>query len=124
MLVVLQTYRDEGRPFDTHHSSTPSWAILGYPIPRVTWFDFYYELYAFLRSIYLENPNVSHKTLYIRGTVFIPFGIIPGVEVRLTVYRLFYFNTPYAVWHFIRCIRFRLLFVGTTSVGDRIEIVG
>ena len=123
VFAVLRPYRDEGRPFDTHHSSTPSWAILGYPISPVTWVDYYHDLSDFLRSIYLENPNVSRETLYIRRTVFIPFGIIPGVAVRLTVYRFFYFNTPYAVWHFIRCIRFRLLFVGTTSVANGIAIV-
>ena len=30
---VLRTYRDEGRPFDTQHSLSPSWAILSYPAP-------------------------------------------------------------------------------------------
>ena len=71
----------------------------------------------------MENPNVSHERLYICGTVFIPFGITPSVDVRLTVYRFFYFSTPYSVWYFISCIRFRLLFVGSTSVQNRIEIV-
>ena len=120
VLGVLHTYRDEGRPFDTHHSSTSSWSVLSYPISAITWFRYYQDMETYLQNI--DDIRVL-QTLYIRGTVFVPFHIIPNLNLRLAVYRLFYFNTPYSVWHFVRNIKFRLLFVGTTSLENRAAIV-
>ena len=60
--------------------------------------------------------------LYIHATVFVPFLTTLHADLRLAVYRMFYHNTPYSVWHFIRAIRFRLLFVASTSFGDQLRI--
>ena len=62
------------------------------------------------------------RTLYIHGVVFVPFNTPLYDELRVRVYRMFYFNTPYNLWLLIRSIRFRLLFVASTSFGDQARI--
>ena len=118
---VLHTYRDDGRPFSTHSVGTPSWSILSYPLSPVIWFQYYCELENFIRNI-TDITSTSHPTLYIHATVFVPFLTTLHADLRLTVYRMFYHNTPYSVWHFIRAIRFRVLFVASTSFGDQLRI--
>ena len=71
----------------------------------------------FLVTVGRENP-----TLYIRGVVFVPFNTPLYDELRLRVYRMFYFNTPHNLWLLVRSIRFRLLFVASTSFGDHVRI--
>ena len=62
------------------------------------------------------------RTLYIHGVVFVPFNTPLYDELRVRVYRMFYSNTPYNLWLLIRSIRFRLLFMASTSFGDQARI--
>ena len=71
----------------------------------------------FLVTVGRENP-----ALYIHGVVFVPFNTPLYYELRLKVYKMFYFNTPHNLWLLIRAIRFRLLFVASTSFGDHVRI--
>ena len=109
-------FRDIGRPFETDNSLTRSWNHLRYPIPVTVWFHYYRELEDFVRTSEGRNP------LYIHGTVFMPFHIIAYDHIRMEVYRMFYFNTPYRVYNFVPRIRFRLLFVSSSTFGDEIRI--
>ena len=124
VLDIIHNYRDVGRPFETHSSLPPqSWVILSYPVPPMIWFQYYRELENFVLSVDTTNGwRGMNNRLYIHGTVFLPFNAVIKDVLLMTVYRLFYFNTPYAVWHFIRAIRFRLLFVASTSSGNHITI--
>ena len=110
---------DQGRPFETHNSLTPwSSSVLSYSIVPMVWFRYYRELESFLRTVVDDN-----RILYIHGAVFVPFNTTLHGQLQSTVYRMFDFNSPYALWHFITTIRFRLLIVASTSFGDceRIE---
>jgi len=109
-------FRDIGRPFETHNSLTRSWNHLRYPIPVTVWFRYYRELEDFVRTSEGRSP------LYIHGTVFMPFHIISYDHIRMEVYRMFYFNTPYRLYNFIPRLRFRLLFVSSSTYGDQIRI--
>jgi len=109
-------FRDTGRPFETHNSLTRSWNHLPYPIPVTVWFRYYRELENFVRTTEGRSP------LYIHGTVFFPFHIISYDHIRTEVYRMFYFNTPYRLYDFITRLRFRLLFVSSSTFGDQIRI--
>ena len=114
---AIHNYKDEGRPFETHNSLTPwSWSVLSYPIAPTVWFLYYREMDRILRTLTDEN------TLYIHGFVFVPFNTTLHDPLRMTVYRLFYFNTPASLWHVVRTIRFRLLFIAPTSFGDQVRI--
>jgi len=112
----LGHFRDIGRPFETHNSLTRSWNHLPHPLPVTVWFQYYHELEAFVRSSEGQSP------LYIHGTVFFPLHVISFDHIRMEVYRMFYFNTPYRVYNFVSRIRFRLLFVSSSTFGDQIRI--
>jgi len=112
----LLHFRDTGRPFETHNSLTRSWNHLRYPIPVTVWFHYYRELENFVLNSEGRSP------LYIHGTVFLPFPMIAYDHIRMEVYRMFYFNTPYRVYNFIPRLRFRLLFISSTTYGDQIRI--
>ena len=117
-LEVIQSYRDEARPFETHNSLTPwSWSVLRCPIAPTVWYQYYREMERVLQTWRDENT-----TLYIHGAVFVPFTTTLHDRLRMTVYRLFYFNTPASMWHTVRTIRFRLLFIASTSFGDEVRI--
>jgi len=60
--------------------------------------------------------------LFVRGTVLLPFLTIPFDFRRNVVYELFYFNTPRYFRDFVVGIRFRLFFIGTTLIEDRMVI--
>ena len=116
---TIYEYRDQDRPFETHNSLTPwSWSVLSYSIVLMVWFHYYRELESFLRTVMDDN-----RILYIHGAVFVHFNTTLHDQLQSAVYRMFDFNSPYALWHFIRTIRFILLFVASTSFGDceRIE---
>ena len=118
VIEAIHSYRDEGRPFETHNSLTPwSWSVLGYPIAPSVWYQYYREMDRILQT--LTDGNAS---LYIHGAVFVPFNTTLHDRLRMTVYRLFYFNTPASLWHVVRTIRFRLLFIASTSFGDQVSI--
>ena len=59
------------------------------------------------------------QRLYIDGTVFVPFNTVLHDALRMTPYVMFYFNTPHSL---VTSLRFRLLFVASTSFGDQISI--
>ena len=118
VIDAIRSYRDEVRPFETHNSLTPwSWSVLSYPIAPTVWYQFYREMERILQT--LTDGNTS---LYIHGAVFVPFNTTLHDRLRMTVYRLFYFNTPASLWHVVRTIRFRLLFVASTSFGNEVRI--
>ena len=114
----LQRFRDVGRPFETHSSTTISWSVLPYPINALTWFVYYRLLDVMVRRTGTRVP------LYICGTVLLPYSIVSYDLVRLAVYRLFMINTPYTVVRCFNTIKFRLLFVSTTVAGDRVVFQG
>ena len=119
---TIHEYRDLGRPFETHSSLTPRlWSVLSFPIPSTVWFQYYRELVGYLRTTG-ENRTLTESYLYNHGVVFVPFNTTLHNMLRMTVYRLFYFNTPYSLWHIARTIRFRLLFIASTSFGDQVRI--
>ena len=93
-----------------------SWENLPYPISPVTWFHYYNQLETIVMS------NDRDTDIFICGTVMTPFLVIFYEHVRLTVYRMFYRNTPYCVYRFLGRVRFRLLFVSTTTLEYRIEL--
>ena len=101
-----------------HNSLTPwSWSVLSYPIAPTVWYQYYREMDRILQT--LTDGNTS---LYIHGAEFVTFNTTLHDRLRMTVYRLFYFNTPASLWHVVRTIRFRLLFIASTSFGDQVRI--
>jgi len=112
---ALTYMRDHGKPFDTHNSLTRSWNHLPYPIPVTVWFQYYREMEDFVRSSEFRSP------MYIHGTVFFPLNVISYDHIRMEVYRMFYFNTPFLVFEFTFRIRFRLLFISSSTFGDQIR---
>ena len=111
----LTDYRDRGRPFETHNTLSHSWERLPYLISPLTWFHYYTLLETIVRS------NDRDTDIFICGTVMTPFPVVFYEHTRLEVYRMFYRNTPYSVFRFLGLIRFRLLFVSTTTIENRIE---
>jgi len=109
-------FRDTGRPFETHNSLTRSWNHLRFPIPVTVWFHYYRELENFVSN------SEGRSSLYIHGTVFMPFNVVAFDHIRMEVYRMFYFNTPYRVYNFIPRLRFRLLFISSTAYVDQISV--
>ena len=97
-----------------HNSLTRSWNHLHYPIPVTVWFRYYRKLEDFVRTSEVRSP------LYIHGTVFMPFHIISYDHIRMEVYRMFYFNIPYRLYNFIPRLRFRLLFVSSSTFVRRL----
>jgi len=112
----LGHFRDNGKPFETHNSLTRSWNHLPYHLPVTVWFQYYREMENFVRSSEGRSP------MYIHGTVFFPFNVISFDHIRMEVYRMFYFNTPYRVFNFTSRIRFRLLFISSSTFKDQIRI--
>ena len=108
-------FRDIGRPFETHNSLSHSWELLPYPISPVKWFHYYTLLETIVRS------HDRDTDIFICGTVMTPFPVVFYEQTRMEVYRMFYKNTPYSVFRFLGLIRFRLLFVSTTTIENQIE---
>ena len=110
---VILGYRDEARPFQTHNSLTPrTWSILPARLSPVVWFQYYQAVECFVR-------DHGVRRVYIHGTVFVPFETLLHIESRKAVYNMFFFNTPRALWAFLR---FRLFFVASTAVEDQMSI--
>ena len=65
--------------------------------------------------------NERDTDIFVCGTVMTPFPVIFYEHVRLTVYKMIYRNTPYCVYRFLGRVRFRLLFMSTTTLENRIE---
>ena len=117
-LVAIFRYTEQGRPFETHNSLTWSWRHLPLTLTPIIWFDYYREL----QGVLLSMGSRAGTGLYVRGTVLLPFLTIPSDFIRNVVYELFYFNTPRYVRDFVVGIRFRLFFIGTTLIEDRMVI--
>jgi len=115
-LSSIIRYGEQGRPLETHNSLTWSWRHLPFILTPIIWYDYYRELQGALISM----DSHAGTSLFVRGTVLLPFGTILTNFIRNVVYELFYFNTPRQVRNFVYRIRFRLLFVGTTLLEDTI----
>ena len=102
-----------------HNSLMFSWSALLYPLNPITWFMYYHLLDDFV-----QQSTETLQTLYIHGRVLLPFPVMLNFCVRMNIYRLFTINTPYRVVQCFTRIKFRLLFVSTLVVGDRILIDG
>jgi len=97
----LNEYRWEYRHLNTHYEGSLLWRTLPYAIDTTTW-----SLYnASLWSFAVLFPN---QPLYIHGMVELP--IEPTHVVRVAVYRLFFYNTPYEAFDVFNSFRFRLMF--------------
>ena len=107
-------YRDIGRPFHTHERAE-SWHYVPFPINPTTWFTYY----VLLRDsvMFLRNQEFTETpTVYIHASVVWPFSVIHHAMFRYQMKDLFHFNTPSELYACIRCIRYRLFFMSTTSV--------
>ena len=74
---------------------------------------------AELRNMLLWNfvDLFSDRIMYVHGVVELP--IEPTLKVRVAVYRLFYYNTPYEAFDVLASIRFRLFFPEEWTYGCR-----
>ena len=116
----IQRFRDNGRPFETHNSLTPSWALIPYSLCPATWFTFYHAMRDYVGE--LSESYGQIRMMYIHGTVTFPTNIIPYQHIRRSVYDMFFLNIPHKVTRTHTRVRFRLLFVGASWVGDRMSI--
>ena len=58
----------------------------------------------------------SDRIMYVHGAVELP--IDPTREVRVAVFRLFFYNTPYEAFDVLASIRFRLFFFQRSDRTD------
>jgi len=114
----IRRYRDIGRPFETHNYLTNTWVDLPVQLSPITWFRYYEELDRLLRAC---DPGTD---IFIRGSVMVPFSLnlIHSGHRRFAVYQMFYHNTHNHVADFLGRIRFRLNFVSSTAIENRMEI--
>jgi len=97
----LERYRSESRPNHCHHEGSYLWYELPYDLDPDIWRLYYVRL----RNFVILFPD---RDLYIHGIVQLP--VEPTREVRAILYRLFIYNTPFALYDLIRIQRFRLFF--------------
>ena len=97
----IAEYRRESRQLHTHYEGSFLWSVLPHPIDTATWSLYYMLLWNFVGTF----PG---RIMYVHGAVELP--IEPIREVRVAVYRLFYYNTPFDVFDVLPSFRFRLFF--------------
>ena len=97
----LNEYRWEYRHLHTHYEGSLLWRTLPYPIDTTTWSLYNASLWSFAVLF-------SNQPMYIHGMVELP--IEPTRSVRIAVYRLFFYNTPYEAFDVFNTFRFRLMF--------------
>ena len=95
----ITEYRRESRHLDTHYEGSFLWNVLPHAIDTATWSLYYMLLWNFVHTF-------SGRIMYIHGAVELP--IEPTREVRVAVYRLFFYNTPYEAFDVLPSIRYRL----------------
>ena len=105
----ITEYRRESRHLDTHYEGSFLWNVLPHAIDTATWSLYYMLLWNFVDIF-------SGRIMYIHGAVELP--IEPTREVRVAVYRLFFYNTPYEAFDVLPSIRYRLFFARRSNRTD------
>ena len=98
----LFEYRNDNRHLYTHYEGSAYWNMLPFHIPPRVWYD-YYDMLERFTHVFL------HENMYVHGRVLLPCE--ETSETRDAVYRMFLYNTPFAVFNVVRTLRFRLFFV-------------
>lgn len=94
----IDGYRRESRHLNTHYEGSSSWDVLPFRIDTAIWERYYTMLVNFA-------DQYSGRVMYVHGVVELP--IEPTEEVRVAVYELFDYNTPFAMFP---TFRYRLFF--------------
>ena len=97
----ITEYRRESRHLNTYYEGSLLWRTLPYGIDTSTWSLYNDLLWSFVDLF----PN---QPMYVHGMVELP--VEPTRSVRITVYRLFFYNTPYEVFDVFATFRLRLFF--------------
>lgn len=97
----LNEYLEENRPLNSHYEGSPFWDDLPYNINSFTWHRYYYHLYDYVR-------RYPHIHAYVHGQVLLP--VEPTAVHRTVIYRLCFYNTPFAFFNWVDSLRFRLVF--------------
>jgi len=97
----LNEYRRESRHLNTHYEGSFLWRTVPYGIHTSTW-SLYNDLLQNFVDLFPNQP------MYVHGMVELPME--PTRVVRVAVYRLFFYNTPYDVFDVLATFRFRLFF--------------
>ena len=92
----INDYRRESRHLDTHYEGSFLWNVLPCVIDTSTWSLYYMLLWNFVDIF-------SDRIMYVHGAVELP--IEPTREVRVAVYRLFFYNTPSEAFDVLASIR-------------------
>lgn len=98
----LHAYLEENRPLNSHYEGSPFWYDLPYNINSFVWNRYYYYLHEYVR-------RYTHIHAYVHGQVLLP--VEPTSVNRTVIYRLFFYNKPFAFFDWVDALRFRLFFV-------------
>ena len=97
----LIEYRRDRRYLSTHYPGSMFWQEIPFAIDPGVWLDYYHKLELYTR-LFVEQP------LYVHGIVRMPCEAT--CCMRRSVYGMFVFNTPFAVFDVTRVFKFRFLF--------------
>jgi hypothetical protein len=104
----IDSYIGEERHANCHRINSSSWTVLPLAINPDIWLVYYMELLYFADRF----PNQS---MYIHAQIDLPILTTP--IIRFVIYSLFIYNTPYAMFHLIDGISFRILFNFNTHIN-------
>ena len=102
VVAELVQYRRDRRYLHTHYFHSTFWPACPFEADPSIWLSYYYKLELFTR-LFPDNP------LYVHGRVMLP--VTDTSPMRLAVYRMFMYNTPFSVFDITRRFAFRLLFI-------------
>jgi hypothetical protein len=105
----IDFYIAEERHLNTHIPNSSSWMALPLAINPDIWLVYYMELLIFIERF-------PRQSLYIHAQIDLP--ILASPINRFVIYSLFIYNTPYAMFHLIDGISFRILFNFDPSRND------
>ena len=98
----LTEYRRDQRYLYTHYQGSLFWHELPYELDPAVWLDYYDKTDLYTRMF-------EGEPLYVHGVVSMPCEVTP--TNRWAVYRMFMFNTPFAVFDVTFGFRLRFLFI-------------
>ena len=104
----INVYIEEERHLHCHGINSASRTIIPLYINPDIWLVYYMELLYFADRF----PN---QTMYIHAQIDLPILTTP--IIRFVIYSLFIYNTPYAMFHLIDGISFRILFNFNTHIN-------
>ena len=98
----LTEYRRDKRYLYTHYPGSLFWPELPYELNPAVWLDYYHKTDLYTRMF-------EGSPLYLHAIVSMPCEVT--ATNRYAVYRMFLFNTPFAVLDVTNGFRFRFLFI-------------